>query len=431
MISRYALPKIAKIWKEEEKLAIWLKIEILVCEAWVKLGKIPEDALKEIKEKAKFDIKRVKEIEKDVKHDVIAFLTNVAEYVGPYSRYIHLGLTSSDILDTGLAMQMVSAAQIIIKDLEELMDVLKEKAKEYKGTLMMGRTHGIHAEPISLGLKFALWYEETKRNLQRIKEAKEEIAYGKISGAVGTYTHLDPFIEDYVCEKLNLNPCKVSSQIIQRDRHAFYLATLAIIASSLNKFSLQIRSLQQTEIRELGEGFSKLQKGSSAMPHKRNPIICERICGLARLIRGNLQVALENIPLWGERDISHSSCERVIIPDSTILVDYILNKFINVLKNLSIYPKNMEKNIGITKGLFYSQRLLLALVEKGLFREEAYRMVQENAMRCWKENRDFKKLIKQDERIKKYLKEEEIDYIFEIGYYLRYTDEILDKVGIL
>jgi len=431
MISRYTLPKIAKIWKEEEKLAIWLKIEILVCEAWVKLGKIPEDALKEIKEKAKFDIKRVKEIEKDVKHDVIAFLTNVAEYVGPYSRYIHLGLTSSDILDTGLAMQMVSAAQIIIKDLEELMDVLKEKAKEYKGTLMMGRTHGIHAEPISLGLKFALWYEETKRNLQRIKEAKEEIAYGKISGAVGTYTHLDPFIEDYVCEKLNLNPCKVSSQIIQRDRHAFYLATLAIIASSLNKFSLQIRSLQQTEIRELGEGFSKLQKGSSAMPHKRNPIICERICGLARLIRGNLQVALENIPLWGERDISHSSCERVIIPDSTILVDYILNKFINVLKNLSIYPKNMEKNIGITKGLFYSQRLLLALVEKGLFREEAYRMVQENAMRCWKENRDFKKLIKQDERIKKYLKEEEIDYIFEIGYYLRYTDEILDKVGIL
>ncbi|MCD6473054.1 adenylosuccinate lyase [Candidatus Aerophobetes bacterium] len=431
MISRYTLPKIAKIWKEEEKLAIWLKIEILVCEAWVKLGKIPEDALKEIKEKAKFDIKRVKEIEKDVKHDVIAFLTNVAEYVGPYSRYIHLGLTSSDILDTGLAMQMVSAAQIIIKDLEELMDVLKEKAREYKGTLMMGRTHGIHAEPISLGLKFALWYEETKRNLQRIKEAKEEIAYGKISGAVGTYTHLDPFIEDYVCEKLNLNPCKVSSQIIQRDRHAFYLATLAIIASSLNKFSLQIRSLQQTEIRELEEGFSKLQKGSSAMPHKRNPIICERICGLARLIRGNLQVALENIPLWGERDISHSSCERVIIPDSTILVDYILNKFINVLKNLSIYPKNMEKNIRITKGLFYSQRLLLALVEKGLFREEAYRMVQENAMRCWKENRDFKKLIKQDERIKKYLKEEEIDYIFEIGYYLRYTDEILDKVGIL
>jgi len=328
-------------------------------------------------------------------------------------------------------MQMVSAAQIIIKDLEELMDVLKEKAREYKGTLMMGRTHGIHAEPISLGLKFALWYEETKRNLQRIKEAKEEIAYGKISGAVGTYTHLDPFIEDYVCEKLNLNPCKVSSQIIQRDRHTFYLATLAIIASSLNKFSLQIRSLQQTEIRELEEGFGKLQKGSSAMPHKRNPIICERICGLARLIRGNLQVALENIPLWGERDISHSSCERVIIPDSTILVDYILNKFINVLKNLSIYPKNMEKNIRITKGLFYSQRLLLALVEKGLFREEAYRMVQENAMRCWKENRDFKKLIKQDERIKKYLKEEEIDYIFEIGYYLRYTDEILDKVGIL
>ena len=431
MISRYTLPEMGKVWKEEEKLANWLKIEILVCEAWVKLGKIPEDALQEIKKKAKFDIKRIKEIERDVKHDVIAFLTNVAEYVGPYSRYIHLGLTSSDILDTGLAIQMVSAAQIIIKDLEELMEALKKKAKEYKDTLMMGRTHGVHAEPISLGLKFALWYEETKRNLKRIKEAKEEIAYGKISGAVGTYAHLDPFIEDYVCEKLNLKPCKISSQIIQRDRHAFYLSTLAITASSLNKFSLQIRSLQQTEIRELEEGFSKLQKGSSAMPHKRNPIICERICGLARLIRGNLQAALENIPLWGERDISHSSCERVIIPDSTILVDYILNKFIYVLNNLSVYPENMEKNIGITKDLFHSQRLLVALIEKGLSREEAYRIVQKNAMRCWQENRDFKELIKQDERIRERLKEEEIDSIFEMKYYLRYADEILHKVGIL
>jgi len=431
MISRYTLPEMAKVWKEEEKLAAWLKIEIFVCEAWVKLGKIPEDALQEIKKRAKFDIKQIKEIEKDVKHDVIAFLTNIAEYVGPYSRYIHLGLTSSDILDTGLAVQMVSAAQIIIKDLEELMEVLKEKAKEHKDTLMMGRTHGVHAEPTSLGLKFALWYEETKRNLQRMKEAKEEIACGKISGAVGTYAHLDPFIEEYVCEKLNLKPCKVSSQIIQRDRHAFYLSTLAIIASSLNKFSLQIRSLQQTEIRELEEGFGKLQKGSSAMPHKRNPIICERICGLARLIRGNLQVALENIPLWGERDISHSSCERIIIPDSTILVDYILNKFIYVLKNLSVYPQNMEKNVGITRGLFHSQRLLLTLVEKGLSREEAYRMVQENAMRYWQENRDFKRLIKQDRKIREYLKEEEIDSIFETGYYLRYTDEILHKLGIL
>jgi len=420
----------ARIWSEEEKLSNWLKIEMLVCEAWAKLGKIPQESLKRIKERARFDLKRIREIEEKVRHDVVAFLTNVAEYVGPEARYIHLGLTSSDILDTGLALQMREAADIIIQDLEDLAETLKRKAREHKGTLMMGRTHGVHAEPITLGLKFALWYEETKRNLERMKLAREEIAYGKISGAVGTYAHLEPFVEEYVCEKLGLRPCKISSQIVQRDRHAFYLSILAIIASSLNKFALEIRGLQRTEIREVEEEFTRGQKGSSAMPHKRNPIICERICGLARLARSNVQAALENIPLWGERDISHSSVERVIIPDSTILVDYILNKFNHVLKNLLIYPDNMRKNLERTGGMFFSQGLLLELVRKGLSREKAYEIVQRNAMRCWKEGENFEKLVREDEEVKRYLDEEELRSIFELHHYLRNVDEIFKKVGI-
>ena len=430
MISRYTRPQMARIWSEEEKLSNWLKIEILVCEAWTKLGKIPQESLKRIKERARFDLKRIREIEEKVRHDVVAFLTNVAEYVGPEARYIHLGLTSSDILDTGLALQMREAADIIIQDLEDLAETLKRKAREHKDTLMMGRTHGVHAEPITLGLKFALWYEETKRNLERMKLAREEIAYGKISGAVGTYAHLEPFVEEYVCEKLGLKPCKISSQIVQRDRHAFYLSILAIIASSLNKFALEIRGLQRTEIREVEEEFTRGQKGSSAMPHKRNPIICERICGLARLARSNVQAALENIPLWGERDISHSSVERVIIPDSTILVDYILNKFNHVLKNLLIYPDNMRKNFERTGGMFFSQGLLLELVRKGLSREKAYEIVQRNAMRCWKEGENFEKLVREDEEVKRYLDEEELRSVFELHHYLRNVDEIFKKVGI-
>ncbi|MCD6082495.1 adenylosuccinate lyase [Candidatus Aerophobetes bacterium] len=430
MISRYTRPQMARIWSEEEKLSNWLKIELLVCEAWAKLGKIPQESLKRIKERARFDLKRIREIEKKVRHDVVAFLTNVAEYVGPEARYIHLGLTSSDILDTGLALQMREAADIIIQDLEDLAETLKRKAREHKDTLMMGRTHGVHAEPITLGLKFALWYEETKRNLERMKLAREEIAYGKISGAVGTYAHLEPFVEEYVCEKLGLRPCKISSQIVQRDRHAFYLSILAIIASSLNKFALEIRGLQRTEIREVEEEFTRGQKGSSAMPHKRNPIICERICGLARLARSNVQAALENIPLWGERDISHSSVERVIIPDSTILVDYILNKFNHVLKNLLIYPDNMRKNLERTGGMFFSQGLLLELVRKGLSREKAYEIVQRNAMRCWKEGENFEKLVREDEEVKRYLDEEELRSVFELHHYLRNVDEIFKKVGI-
>ena len=430
MISRYTLPRMKKIWKEEQKFSLWLKIEILACEAWAKLGKIPPEALDKIKKKANFDIKRIKEIESEVKHDVVAFLTNLAEYVGPEARYIHLGLTSSDIGDTCLVLQMKMASEIILQDLDKLAGVLREKARKHKNTLMMGRTHGVHAEPITLGLKFALWYEETKRNLERMRQAKENISCGKLSGAVGTYANLEPSVEEYVCKKLDLIPCPVSNQIIQRDRHAQYLSTLAIIASSLDKFALEIRGLQRTEIREVEEPFLKGQKGSSSMPHKRNPEICERICGLARLVRSNVQAGLENIALWGERDISHSSVERVIIPDSTILLDYMLEKFTRILENLFIYPDNMKKNIEKTKGLFFSQRLLLELAEKGLSREEAYRLVQKNAMRCWEKDEDFKYLIEQDEQIAKYLKKEEIDSIFEPQYYLRWVDDILQRVGI-
>lgn len=430
MISRYTLPQMGKIWQEEQKFSLWLRIEMLACQAWAKLGRIPSSALETIEKKANFDIKRIKEIESEVKHDVIAFLTNVAEYVGPEARYIHLGLTSSDLLDTALALQMRMAAEIILQNLDKLAKVLKEKASQHKNTLMMGRTHGIHAEPITLGLKFALWYEETKRNIERMKQAKENISYGKISGAVGTYANLDPSIEEYICKKLDLAPCPISSQIVQRDRHAQYLSTLAIIASSLNKLALQIRLLQRTETRELEEPFAHKQKGSSAMPHKRNPIICERICGLARLIRSNLQAALEDVILWEERDISHSSVERVIIPDSTILLDYILDKLIKVLQNIIIYPDNMRRNIDKGKGLFFSQRLLLKLVEKGLSREDAYRLVQKKAMQCWQEDENFQHLVEQDSEIGKYLKKEELTSIFNFQYYLRWIDYIFQKLGI-
>ena len=429
MIPRYTLPEMENIWKEEEKFKIWLQIELLVCEAWSKLGKIPGEVVEKIKKKVSFNIDDIKRIENEVKHDVIAFLTDLSHKVGPSSRYIHLGLTSSDILDTTTAIQLKRASEIIIKDLEKLLQILKEKAMEHKDTLMMGRTHGVHAEPITLGLKFALWYEEVKRSLTRIRMAKEEISYGKISGAVGTYAHLNPEIERWVCEKLGLKPCPVSNQIIQRDRHCFYLSTLAILASSLDKFCTEIRALQRTEILELEEGFSRGQKGSSAMPHKKNPITCERICGLARLVRANLVAALENINLWGERDISHSSCERVILPDSTILIDYLLTKFTEIIQNLRVYPENMKRNLKLSRGLFFSQRIMLKLVEKGATREDAYIWVQRNAMRCWEEKVDFKNLIKTDPDIKNYLTQREIDDLFDIKYYTRYVDEIIQRIG--
>ncbi|MBA7623483.1 Adenylosuccinate lyase [subsurface metagenome] len=431
MISRYTLPRMGKIWKEEEKFALWLKIEIHVCEAWAELGEIPADALIRIKERANFDIERIEEIEKEVKHDVVAFLTNLAEFIGPEARYVHFGLTSSDILDTTLALQMKRAGEIITEDLERLVELLKKKAAQYKDLPMMGRTHGIHAEPITLGLKFALWFEETNRNLERMRQATEQIACGKISGAVGTYAYLNPRVEEYVCQKLGLIPAPVSSQIISRDRHAQYLSTLALIASSLDKFALEIRLLQRTETRELEEPFTKGQKGSSAMPHKRNPILSERICGLARLVRSNALASLENIPLWGERDISHSSVERAIIPDSTILVDYMLEKFIQILDALSVYKENMKANLEMTGGLVFSEGILLKLVKKGVSREDAYRMVQRNAMRTWQENRDFQELVRKDSEIANYLNEEEIKSIFSLKHHFRWGDKILKRLGIL
>ena len=431
MISRYTLPRMGKIWKEEEKFALWLKIEVLACEAWAELGEIPKDAVARIKERAKFDIVGIKEIEKEVKHDVLAFLTNLAESIGPEARYVHLGLTSSDILDTTLALQMKRAGEIIIEDLAKLAGLLKKKARQYKDIPMVGRTHGVHAEPTTLGLKFALWFEETNRNLERMRQATKEIACGKISGAVGTYAHLNPRVEEYVCEKLDLVPAPVSTQIISRDRHAYYLSTLALIASSLDRFALEIRLLQRTETRELEEPFTRGQKGSSAMPHKRNPILCERICGLARLVRSNAQAALENISLWGERDISHSSVERVIIPDTTILVDYMLEKFIQILGGLCVYEENMKVNLQRSRGLVFSEGVLLKLVKKGLSREKAYQMVQRCAMKSWEENRDFEELVRKDSEIAKYLDEKEIKSTFNLAHHLRWGDKILERLKIM
>jgi adenylosuccinate lyase len=430
MIQRYTREEMARIWSDENKFNIWLQIEILAVEAHSKLGLVPSEAVEEIKSKAKFDIQRILEIESVVKHDVVAFLTNVAENVGEASKYIHYGMTSSDILDTCLALQMKQAGELITSGLEKLAEVLKRKAIEYKYTLMIGRTHGVHAEPITLGFKFALWYEETKRNIERMKRATENIAYGKIAGAVGTYDNVNPFVEEYVCEKLGLKVEPISTQIIQRDRHAEYLNTLAIIASSLEKFATEIRHLQRTEVLEAEEYFSEGQKGSSAMPHKRNPVRCERIAGLARIVRANAIAGMENIPLWHERDISHSSVERVIIPDSTILVDFMLSEMTDIIDKLIVYPERMLRNLNLTKGLIFSQKVLLALVEKGLTRETAYKIVQRNAMRCWKTGENFIDVLKEDEDIIKYLGDGELEKIFDYKSILEKIDFIFEKIGI-
>lgn len=428
MIERYSLPEMAEIWSQENKLKKWLLVEILVCEALAELGEIPKSAVKNIKRKARFNIKRINQIEKKTKHDVIAFLTNVSEYAGKDSRYIHLGLTSSDMLDTALAIQLKEASVILLKDLNHLANVLKKRAFQHKKTIMIGRSHGIHAEPITFGLKIALWYEEVRRNIIRMKRAKEVISYGKISGAVGTFANIDPRVEKYVCSKAGLNPAPISNQIIQRDRHAEYLSTLAIIAGSLEKIALEIRHLQRTEILEAEEPFTTGQKGSSAMPHKRNPIISEQICGLVRIIRGNSMAAYENIALWHERDISHSSVERVILPDSTILLNYMLNKTINLLKNLVVYPENMKKNLQKTQGLIFSQGVLLELVKKGASREAAYKIVQSNAMRAKENGKNFKNLLAADKEIKKYLTAKDINSIFNVKYHLKHLDTIFKRV---
>ena len=428
MIERYSRPEMTAVWSQENKYRQWLKVELLACEAWAKLGLVPMSALSNIKKKAAFGPSRVDEIEAVVKHDVIAFLTNVAEHVGDDARFIHVGLTSSDVLDTALAIQMKDAADIIIKDIKELLAALKERAFEHKDTVMIGRSHGIHAEPTTFGLKMALWYDEMKRNLARVEEARDAAAYGKISGAVGTFANVDPFVEEYVCRKAGLKPAPVSTQVVQRDCHAQYMAALALAASSLDKFSVEIRHLQRTEVYEAEEYFSKGQKGSSAMPHKRNPIASENISGLARVVRSNMLAAFENIALWHERDISHSSVERVIIPDSTILLDYMLARFTGLIRNLLVYPKNMKANLDRMKGLVHSQRVLLALAGKGLSREDAYRLVQRNAMQVWEKGKDFRKLLKADKEIKQAMSASEIDECFSLDYHTKNVDYIFKRV---
>jgi adenylosuccinate lyase len=428
MIERYTLPEMGKIWQDEFKFNTWLEIEIFACEARSEMGEIPKEDVEVIKEKATFDIKRILEIEETTKHDVIAFLTNVAEYVGPESRHIHYGMTSSDILDTTLSFQMKTAGELLLIRLNSLKDVLKERAVEHKNTVCVGRSHGVHAEPTTMGLKFALWFEEIKRDITRLQNAIKNISFGQISGAVGTFEHLSPKVEEYVCQKMGLSPDPVSTQVIQRDRHAEYLTTLAIIGATLEKISIEIRHLQRTEVLEAEEYFSKGQKGSSAMPHKRNPIISERITGLARILRSNSIAAIEDIALWHERDISHSSVERIIIPDSCIALDYMLDLMIRLTKNLIIYPENMLNNLNITRGLVFSQTVLLKLVNKGLSREDAYRLVQIAAMDVWNDkHKNLKDELLKLHDIKKHLSEEEINEIFDYKKMLKNVDYIFSR----
>ncbi len=428
MIPRYTREEMARIWSDENKFATWLKVELLVCEALAKRGKIPEAALKRIKKRAKFDLKRIEEIEKEVKHDVIAFLTSVAENVGPDSRYIHMGLTSSDVIDTAFAVLLKDAAELIIKDLKELLRVLKKRALEHKGTVMIGRSHGVHAEPTTMGLKFAVYYEEMRRNLERMERAKEVVSCGKLSGAVGTFSNIEPWVERYVMRKLGLKPEPAATQVVQRDRHAEFFLTLSIIASSVEKIAVEIRHLQRTEVLEAEEPFTTGQKGSSAMPHKRNPILTENLTGLSRLVRGYAVSSLENIALWHERDISHSSVERVIAPDATIVVDFMLKRLTGVLKGLVVYPERMKRNLGLLKGLIFSQKVLLKLVEKGITREEAYRLVQRCAMKVWKEEVEFKDVLKKDKEVTELLSPQEIDSCFSLKPYLKHVNYIFKRV---
>tara|TARA_B110001454_G_scaffold215614_1_gene237387 strand:- start:1534 stop:2832 length:1299 start_codon:yes stop_codon:yes gene_type:complete len=415
MIDRYTTPEMAQIWSEQNKFETWKKVEITVTEVLSDRGEVPEEAVKVINEKAAFSVERILEIEKITRHDVIAFLTNMAENIGPESRFIHMGMTSSDLLDTSLALLCQEAGEIILGKLKTFKKVLRKKSIEHRESYQIGRSHGVHAEPITFGLKLALWSEEIGRHIVRWERAVESIATGKISGAVGTYQHLDPEVEEEACKRLGLQAATVSNQVVQRDHHAEYLTSLAIMAASLEKIAVEIRHLQRTEVLEVEEYFQKGQKGSSAMPHKRNPIVTERITGMARLLRGNAIVAMENVALWHERDISHSSIERIIIPDSTTLMDYMLNKMIYLMENLLIYPENMLKNLNKTGGLIFSQEVLLALIKKGATREDAYAMVQRNAMQVWDEQKDFKKLLKGDGEIIALLNENEIDNLFDLN----------------
>jgi len=428
MIERYSRPQMAAIWEPQNRFDKWLQVEILVCEAMAAEGMIPQEAVETIKQKASFSVDRIQEIEETVKHDVIAFLTNVEESVGPDARFIHMGLTSSDILDTAFALQLREALLIIINDVHNLMDVLKEKAFEHKNTAMIGRSHGIHAEPITFGLKLAVWYSETQRNLERLKQALDVISYGKISGAVGTFANIPPRIEKYVCEHLDLKPAEISTQIIQRDRHAQYFTALAILAGSIEKMAVEIRHLQRTEVGEAEEAFTSGQKGSSAMPHKKNPIGSENLSGLARLVRSNSIAAMENMALWHERDISHSSVERVIAPDSTILIDYMLNRLTGMMRNLVVKKDAMVRNLEKLQGLIFSQQILLALVKKGCSRQHAYSITQKNSLQAWSTGESFKQLVLSDPDIQDYLSNNEIDETFSLNQHLKYVEEIFARV---
>jgi len=429
MIERYSRPQMKRVWSDANKFNKWLRVEIAVCEAWAELGVIPREAIPKIK-LARCNLKRMEEILRETHHDVTAFLGAVSESLGDESRFIHLGLTSSDVIDTALSLQMIEAAEVLTQDIKDLISVLAPKAIEYKYTPMMGRTHGIHAEPISFGLKLALWTEEMRRNLQRLAEAKKVIAVGKISGAVGTYATVSPEVEEKACAKLGLAPAPVSNQILQRDRHAQFVTTLAIIASSTEKFATEIRGLQKTETREVEEPFSAGQTGSSAMPHKRNPELCERITGLSRLVRGYALTSMENITLWHERDLSNSAPERLIIPDSCTVLDYCLALFTSIMSGLRVYPKKMKQNLELTRGLIYSQRVMLALIDKGLSRQKAYELVQRNAMKAWKGNKSLLSLLKADPEVTAALPQPELEPLFDYQYFLRYIDDIFERLGL-
>jgi adenylosuccinate lyase len=428
MIERYTLPEMGAIWSLENKFQKWLDVEIAVCEVHAEDGIIPSDALAEIKSKAAFTVERVNEIEKTTDHDVIAFTTNLAENIGDAARFVHYGLTSSDVVDTANALLLKDGCDVLLPKIDNLLEVLKRRAYEFKDTPQIGRTHGIHAEPTSFGLVWALWYSEFERNKERLEKAKETISVGKISGAVGAFAHLDPNVEERVCEKLGIKAADVSTQVIQRDRYAEYLCTLAIIASSLEKIALQVRHWQRTEVREAQEKFKTGQKGSSAMPHKRNPILSERICGMARTVRANAIVGLENIALWHERDISHSSAERIVLPDSSAALDYILAKTASLLDTLVVYPENMLKNLNLTRGLVFSGQLMLALTQKGVSREDAYVYTQRNAMKVWDEGGEYRDLILNDEDVRAKLSVEEIEKVFDVRHYLRNVEKVFERV---
>jgi len=428
VIPRYTREKMGALWSEEHKYQTWLQVEILACEAWAELGEIPRDAARQIKERARIDTQRIEEIERETKHDVAAFVNQLEETVGEAGKYIHFGLTSYDIVDTALSLRLGEAAQIIIADIDDLMEAIREKAFEHKETLMIGRTHGVHAEPITFGLKMALWYEEMRRHRERMERARETISVGKLSGAVGTFANAPPAVEEYVCKKLGLKPAPVSSQIIQRDRHAELFTALALLASSIEKFAVEIRHLQRTEVLEAEEPFAEGQKGSSAMPHKRNPIGTENLSGLARLVRTNSLAAMEDIPLWHERDISHSSVERIIAPDSTILADYMLARLTHIIKGLVVYPERMRKNLDLTRGLIASQQLLSLLIRKGIARKDAYQWVQRNAMQAWKQGEDFLRLVRADADIAQYVSDEEIQGVFDLNIHLKYVNDIYKRV---